>query len=126
MPTLASGTMDWFNLVGKGLFSGAVIVTASEIAKRSAVFGALVISLPLASIMSMTWLYNDTEDTAQVADFAESILWLVIPSMLLFLILPFLLRRGWGFETSMALGIVATIVAYGAGIWAAQAFGQVS
>ena len=122
----ASGIMDWINLAGKGLFSGAVIVTASEIAKRSAVFGALVISLPLASIMSMTWLYNDTEDTAQVADFAESILWLVIPSMLLFLILPFLLRRGWGFEASMALGIVATIVAYGAGIWAAQALGQVS
>ena len=122
----ASGTMDWINLAGKGLFSGAVIVTASEIAKKSAVFGALVISLPLASIMSMTWLYNDTEDTAQVADFAESILWLVIPSMLLFLILPFLLRRGWGFEVSMALGIVATIVAYGAGIWAAHALGQVS
>jgi len=122
----ASGTMDWINLAGKGLFSGAVIVTASEIAKKSAVFGALVISLPLASIMSMTWLYNDTEDTAQVADFAESILWLVIPSMLLFLILPFLLRRGWGFEVSMALGIVATIVAYGAGMWAAHALGQVS
>ena len=122
----ASGTMDWVNLAGKALFSGAVIVTASEIAKRSAVFGALVISLPLASIMSMTWLYNDTEDTAQVADFAESILWLVIPSMLLFLILPFLLRRGWGFEVSMALGIVATIVAYGAGMWAAHALGQVS
>ncbi len=126
MLTPASATMDWTNLAGKALFSGAVIVTASEIAKRSAVFGALVISLPLASIMSMTWLYNDTEDTAQVADFAESILWLVIPSMLLFLILPFLLRRGWGFEASMALGIVATIVAYGAGIWAAQALGQVS
>jgi cobalamin synthase len=124
--TLASGIMDWFNLAGKALFSGAVIVTASEIAKRSAVFGALVISLPLASIMSMTWLYNDTEDTAQVADFAESILWLVIPSMLLFLILPFLLRRGWGFEASMAVGIVATIAAYGIGMWAAQTFGQAS
>ena len=62
----ASGTMDWVNLAGKGLFSGAVIVTASEIAKRSAVFGALVISLPLASIMSMTWLYNDTEDSVEL------------------------------------------------------------
>ena len=102
------------------------MVTASEIAKRSAVFGALVISLPLASIMSMTWLYNDTQDTAQVADFAESILWLVIPSMLLFVILPFLLRRGWGFESSMAVGIIATILAYGIGVWAAQAVGQVS
>ena len=120
-----SPIMDWVNLAGKGLFSGAVIVTASEIAKRSAVFGALVISLPLASIMSMTWLYNDTEDTAQVADFAESILWLVIPSMLLFVVLPFLLRRGWGFEAAMAVGIVATIIAYGLGIWAAQTIGQV-
>ena len=118
--------MDWVNLAGKGLFSGAVIVAASEIAKRSAVFGALVISLPLASIMSMTWLYSDTEDTAQVADFAESILWLVIPSMLLFVVLPFLLRRGWGFEVAMAVGIVATIIAYGLGVWAAQSFANIS
>jgi len=42
------------------------------------------------------------------------------------LILPFLLRRGWGFEASMAVGIVATIAAYGIGIWTAQTFGQVS
>ena len=126
MLTPYSPIMDWVNLAGRGLFSGAVIVTASEIAKRSAVFGALVISLPLASIMSMTWLYNDTEDTAQVADFAESILWLVIPSMLLFVVLPFLLRRGWGFEAAMAVGIVATIVAYGLGVWAAQSFGNVT
>ena len=126
MLTPFSPIMDWVNLAGKGLFSGAVIVTASEIAKRSAVFGALVISLPLASIMSMTWLYNDTEDTAQVADFAESILWLVIPSMLLFVVLPFLLRRGWGFEAAMAVGIVATIIAYALGVWAAQSFGQIT
>ena len=112
--------MDWVNLAGKGLFSGAVIVAASEIAKKSAVFGALVISLPLASIMSMTWLYNDTQDTTQVADFAESILWLVIPSMLLFVMLPMLLRRGWGFEAAMTVGVVATIIAYGLGVWAAQ------
>ena len=89
MLTPYSPIMDWVNLAGKGLFSGAVIVAASEIAKKSAVFGALVISLPLASIMSLTWLYNDTKDTAQVADFAESILWLVIPAMLLFMVLPY-------------------------------------
>ena len=118
--------MDWLNLIGKGLFSGAVIVTASEIAKKSTIFGALVISLPLASIMSMTWLYNDTKDTSQVADFAESILWLVIPAMLLFIVLPYLLRRGWGFEAAMAVGIVATIFAYGLGVWAAQSFGQIT
>ena len=118
--------MDWINLIGKGLFSGAVIVTASEIAKKSTIFGALVISLPLASIMSMTWLYNDTKDTSQVADFAESILWLVIPSMVLFVALPFLLRRGWEFEYAMGVGILLTIVAYVAGVRLAKSFGTVA
>ena len=84
-----------------------------------------MISLPLASIMSLTWLYNDTKDTAQVADFAESILWLVIPAMLLFMVLPYLLRRGWGFEAAMAVGIVATIIAYGLGVWAAHSVGNI-
>ena len=80
----------------------------------------MVISLPLASIMSLTWLYRDTGDSAQVADFAESILWLVIPSCALFLVLPTLLRRGVGFETAMFAGIVVTIVLYGIGLYAAQ------
>ena len=118
--------MDWLNLMGKGLFSGAVIVAASEIAKKSTVFGALVISLPLASIMSMTWLYNDTKDSAQVADFAESILWLVIPSLALFLILPVLLRRGWEFEAAMGVGILLTIIAYAVGVGVAKSIGNVS
>ena len=93
--------MSWVSLVGKGLFSGAIIVTASEIAKRSATFGALVVSLPLASIMAMTILYQDTRDTAQVADFAEAIVWLMIPSLMIFLVTPWMLRRDYGFEISM-------------------------
>ena len=118
--------MDWLNLLGKGLFSRAVIVAASEIAKKSTIFGALVISLPLASIMSMTWLYNDTKDKTQVADYAESILWLVLPSMVLFLTLPVLLRRDWEFEAAMSAGILLTIVAYGAGIGLSKYIGNVS
>ena len=118
--------MSWLNLLAKGLFSGAVIVAASEFAKRTTVFGALVISLPLASIMSMTWLYNDTKDTVQVADFAESVLWLVIPSMTLFLILPFLLRRGWEFEAAMAIGIILTVLAYAIGVVLAKSVGDLS
>ena len=118
--------MTWLNLVGKGLFSGAVIVAASELEKKSAAFGALVVSLPLTSIMAMSVLYQDTKDTAQVADFAEGILWLVFPSLVLFVILPQMLRRGYGFEVAMAVGILGTLVAYGVGIWVAQSFGNIS
>ena len=146
MPTCTSPTMEWLKLVGKGLFSGAVIVAASELAKKSSAFGALVVSLPLTSIMAMSVLYQDTKDTARVADFAEGILWLVFPRgksgqrhrgpplprsgtdhpLVLFVILPQMLRRGYEFEVAMAVGILGTIVAYGIGIWAAQSFGDIS
>tara|TARA_Y100000588_G_scaffold597_1_gene780 strand:+ start:304 stop:660 length:357 start_codon:yes stop_codon:yes gene_type:complete len=118
--------MNWVSLVGKGLFSGAVIVTASEIAKRSATFGALVVSLPLASIMAMTILYQDTRDAAQVADFAEAIVWLMIPSLVIFILTPWMLRRDYSFEASMGAGILCTILLYGIGVWAAQTVGNVS
>ena len=52
--------------------------------------------------------------------------WLVIPSMVLFLILPVLLRRDWEFEYAMAIGITMTIVAYATGIGIAKYFGNVS
>lgn len=118
--TTNSRIMNWLDLMVKGIFSGAVVVIASEIAKKSAVFGALITSIPLISILSLTWLYEDTKDTAQVADFAESILWLVLPSTLLFILLPYLLRQGWSFENSMITGITATILAYGVGIFLAS------
>ena len=90
---------------GKGLLGGSIVVAASEIAKKSAVFGALVVSLPLTSILAMTALYHDTVDASQVADFAESILWLVVPSLALFIVLPIMIGRGWAFEYPSLQGL---------------------
>ena len=118
--------MTWLTWIGKGLFSGAVIVAASEIAKKSTLYGAIVISIPFMSIMSLIWLYNDTKDVTKVADYAEGILWLVIPSLLLFMILPYLLRRDWSFEAAMAIGILATIVAYLLSAYLAVNYGDAS
>ncbi|MBK00039.1 MAG: hypothetical protein CMB48_03555 [Euryarchaeota archaeon] len=117
--------MAWVEWLGKGLLSGAIVVAASEIAKKSSIFGALIVSLPIISILSLFWLYNDTKDTAKVADFAEGILWLVIPALSLFIILPYLLRRDWSFEAAMAVGIIATIVAYAIGVYVANQFNSV-
>ena len=51
--------MSMTQLIGKGLLAGSIVVAASEIAKRSALFGALVVSLPLTSILAMMALYQD-------------------------------------------------------------------
>jgi len=109
--------MAWLEWLGKGVLSGAIIVVASEIAKKSSIFGALIVSLPIVSILSLFWLYNDTKDTTKVADFAEGILWLVLPALSLFIILPYLLRRDWGFEAAMTVGIIVTIIAYAIGVY---------
>ena len=44
-------------LAAKALLSGAIVATASEIAKRSPALGALILSLPLVSIFAFIWLW---------------------------------------------------------------------
>ena len=115
--------MVWLQLVGKGVLSGAIVVVASELAKKTTLLGALVISIPITSIMAMIWLYRDTGDMEKIASFSESVLWLVLPSMVLFIVLSILLRQGWGFASALSVGIVGTVLAYGIGLWAASSFG---
>jgi hypothetical protein len=90
----------------------ALIVLISEISKRSTLAGAILASVPLISVLAMMWLYSETRDTAQVAALARSILWLVLPSLLLFILLPVLLERGLNFYASLAASVGATILAY--------------
>jgi len=114
--------MAWWNLVIKGVLSGTIIVASSEIAQRSTLFGALVISLPVASILAIIWLYRDTADLELVSEYAGNILWLVLPSMMLFFVLPAMLRAGWEFWPAIGAGMFATILAYAIGIWISQSF----
>ncbi len=114
--------MTWVELLVKGLFSGGMIVGASEVAKRSIVFGAVIISLPLSSIFSMIMLHRDGVNSEDIAAYAESILYLVLPALALFAVMPILLRRGWDFWPSLGIGIILTIALYGAGIMLATRF----
>ena len=102
------------------------MVGASEVARRSELFGALLVSIPLVSILAMIWLHNDTRDTEKVADFAEGVLWLVIPSLVLFISLPVLLRRGTEFWPAMGVAVGLTMVAYLIGLWIANRVGNVA
>ncbi len=112
----------WQYLI-KILLTVAVVVAVAEIAKRSAFWAAALASLPLTSLLAFVWLYIDTHDTQRIADLSQGIFWLVLPSLSLFVLLPHLLRVGWGFWYSLVAACVATIVAYFGVIWALQKFG---
>jgi predicted permease len=100
----------------KVIVSALLIVAISELSKRSTMAGSLLASLPILSVLAMVWLYADTRDAAQVAALSRSVFWLVLPSLVLFLLLPALLDRGYEFFTSLALSIGATILVYFAAI----------
>lgn len=110
-------------LMIKTLVSALIIVAVSEIARRSSVVGALVASLPLTSLLAFIWLYRDTGDAAKIAALSTSIFWLVLPSLVLFLSLPALLRRGVHFPSALALATVAMLAAYGAMTGVLRVFG---
>ncbi|MEO7325398.1 MAG: DUF3147 family protein [Dokdonella sp.] len=98
----------------KTLISALLIASASELARRSTLAGAVLVSLPLTSLFAIVWLWRDTHDAMRIATFANDILWLVVPSLLLFIVLPLMLRSGCSFALSLGGGVLATIVGYSA------------
>ena len=92
--------------------SALIIVTITEIAKRSTGFAALVAALPLTSILAFILLHWESAPPQQIADLSIQIFWLVIPSLALFTILPLLLKQGLGFWLSLAISASATVACY--------------
>lgn len=104
--------------VAKVAVSAIVIVAVAEIAKRSSLWAAALASLPLTSLLAFVWLWLDTGSAERVAALSQGIFWLVLPSLVLFVVLPaLLLRAGWPFWPSLAAAVLATIAAYGAMVW---------
>ena len=103
--------------------SAAILVAVSEIAKRSSMLGGLLASLPLMSLLAFIWLWQDTRDAAKVAALSTSILWLVLPSLVLFIALPLLLKRGVAFWPSLGMSVAAMLACYGITVFALGKFG---
>ena len=103
--------------VVKCVLSGLIIAIVSEVARRSPSFGALIVSLPLVSLLGILWLWHDTGDVGRIADHAQSTFWYVLPSLPMFLILPAMLRNGFGFWSSLGSNCMLTMLLYVVMAW---------
>ncbi|MBK5276108.1 MAG: DUF3147 family protein [Desulfuromonadales bacterium] len=92
--------------------TSALIVAISEISKRSSFVGALLASLPIISVFAILWLYIDTKDITKVSVLSTNIFWLVLPSLVLFITLPLLLKHGHNFYVSICISACATVCCY--------------
>ncbi len=95
-----------------------IIGIAAEVAKRNPFWGAILIALPLTSILAMSWLYADTRDNALLTQFARDI-FVVVPVSLVFFV-PFLLetKTRLGFIANMCVGLTLLAV----GVWVLRRF----
>lgn len=112
----------WYLLI-KALLSGAIIAVASEVARRSPGIGALIVSLPLVSVLGMIWLWHDRPDPQNMAAHAAATFWYVLPSLPMFRLIALLLRHQVGFWVALGAGCTLTFALYTLLIWGAPRLG---
>ncbi len=98
--------MLWY--ATKLVLTAGIIVLISEISKKLPLLGSLIASLPLVSVIGMIWMYAETKDFVRIADHAEGTFWYVLPSLPMFLLLPWMLRKGISFPVALSAGIALT------------------
>ena len=99
-------------LILKALISGFLVAIASEVARLWPGWGALIVSLPLVSLLTFIWLWIDTREPTRIAELSQSTFWFFLPSMPLFLVLPAMLRSGISFWIALLVSCALTIALY--------------
>ncbi|WP_146537088.1 DUF3147 family protein [Rubripirellula reticaptiva] len=104
-------------LIVKALISAAVIVAVAEIAGRMPRLGALLLTLPIISILAFIMTWNKEQDMNSIATLARSSL-VLVPLGLPFFV-PFAIsnRTGLSFWPSFVIGILLASITIGTWFW---------
>jgi len=101
--------MNW--IIFKYLLTAGMIVLISEIAKRSDRLGGLIAALPLVTVLTLSWLYIENQSNEKIANHAYYTFWYVLPTLPMFLIFPYLLKK-FGFWITLSLSMIITLVIF--------------
>lgn len=110
------------SVVIKIVVSAMLITAISELAKRSHTLAGMLASLPLTSLLALIWLHFEGSTSLQLADLSRQIFWLVLPSLLFFVVLWMGLEAGWHFWLALGLAAMSTTLAYALTLWLLKQF----
>jgi hypothetical protein len=99
-------------LIIKYAVTAALIVLVSEVAKRSDKLGALLSSLPFVTLMVMIWLHLERQGNQKIGNHAYYTFWYVLPTMPMFLVMPWLMAKGVNFWLALAICAAVTMVSF--------------
>jgi hypothetical protein len=95
--------------LGKLLLSALIIVVVTKVQLFSDRLSALLIALPLTSLVAMIWMHYGGQSSQRLANHAEGTFWFVLPTLPMFLIIPWMLRNGWSFWSTLAINCLLTV-----------------
>jgi len=96
----------------KTIVSALIIASVSTISKKAPLFGAIIISLPLTSILALIWLYVDTKDSSKLLQLSNSITIMLIPSVIFFIALSLLIKNNVKIHYALIISSLIMIVSY--------------
>jgi hypothetical protein len=111
-----------FDLV-KLLVTAAIILFVNKIQLVNDRLSALLIALPLTSLMAMIWMHHGGQSSERLANHSEGTFWFVLPTLPMFLILPWMLRSGWGFWVALAANCLITVALFWLTVLVLRRFG---
>jgi uncharacterized membrane protein (GlpM family) len=99
-------------MILKIFVSAIVTALASELCRRSVFLAALLISLPLTSLLVLFFASREGASADKLAQISMGVFWMVIPSLVFFPLFAQLIQRGISFTWSLLLTIVVTVIVY--------------
>lgn len=92
--------------------TAVVIVLVTKIQLFNDRLSALLIALPFTSLIAMVWMQAGGQGSTRIANHAEGTFWFVLPTLPMFLVLPWMLRHGWSFWTALAANCALTVALF--------------
>ncbi len=114
----------------KLIISAGLIYLVNEVViTRSRPFlGSLIASLPLVSLITFVWIWAGLKDdpaaqAEKLAAHSTGVFWFVLPSLPMFLVFPWLLKKGLSFWPNLLLCCLLTMILYALMAFALKRFG---
>ena len=106
-------TMGWAFETGKIVLTALIIFSIAQVSERSTLMAAVLASIPIVTVLSMMMMHHEGQSAMEISGFAKDIVWLLIPSLLMFIVMPWLIEsRSWDFYPALAAGLACTVSGY--------------
>lgn len=106
----------WWNLV-RGVLAGLIVVGVLELSRHAPRLGALLLTLPLVSLLAFVMAWMKDHDLPAVSRLARETVVLVPLGLPFFLPLGFAARLGLGFWSAFGWGLLLASAAIGVWLW---------